>query len=559
MTRDTELIVRGQRVPVDQFFAGPTYTADCCVDNGDGTVTVKARSVNLRDNPNHLGPAISYALAEKTFDPPQANSYIVASYNSGSPEFQNITNVELITESDVCPVVTVYREVNHLHILDWDGIASGLPNRLHQRFVKTMRFVNENGGLRLSVTASLEYLISSGRTWHGAVRMMLEAFASSTDEGRLYYITAGIWTNVSASTYNNTQYNDTTLGLVTLSNNNRWTVNWVYRGVEMDKHAIIVLSNNEYDTAAEANDSFEPVLPDIVTKQYILVGRIIVKKGTNTPIVQSAFVQRFAPGAASDHENLAGLLGGLPGNHYHFANVDDVAEAELVAGALPGAVMHVLDENTWYRYESNPGIARDGMGILNTADGGTTRWVAFAGRWQVFQYDDIFTDATTVPAGATAPSITPIPGAPNISTWSFNGANTIESLSGTMELLHGYREGSDIWPHIHWSPIDNNTGNVRWVFEYIVADMSGEFRAPVILTAVQAAGGLAASGLPIQHNAEFNAPISGTNLVIGDQIRFTLRREPANAADTYGSNALLWAVGIHYEKNSHGSLQRFIK
>jgi hypothetical protein len=259
------------------------------------------------------------------------------------------------------------------------------------------------------------------------------------------------------------------------------------------------------------------------------------------------------------HETLIDLLGGLPGNHYHFANTATVAEAELVAGASPGAVMHVLAENTWYRYEANPGLARDGMAVLNTAEAATTRWVAFAGRWQVFQYDDIFTDATTVPAGATAPNLTPVPGAPNISTWSFNGTNTIESLSGTMELLHGYREGSDIWPHVHWSPINNNTGNVRWVFEYIVAEASGVFRAPVILTTIQAAGGLAASGLPIQHNAEFSVPISGANLVIGDQIRFTLRREPANAADTYGGLALLWAVGIHYEKNSQGSLQRFVK
>jgi hypothetical protein len=259
------------------------------------------------------------------------------------------------------------------------------------------------------------------------------------------------------------------------------------------------------------------------------------------------------------HETLVDLLGGLPGNHYHFANVDSVAEAEAVAGASPGAVMHVLAENTWYRYEANPGLAQDGKAVLNTAEAGTTRWVAFAGRWQVFQYDDIFTDATTIPAGAAAPTITPVPGAPNISAQAFNGQNRVESVSGTMELLHGYREGSDLWPHIHWSPVNNDAGNVRWVFEYIVAEASGEFRAPVILTAIQAAGGLAASGLPIQHNAEFSVPISGANLVIGDQIRFTLRREPTDAADTYNSVAILWAVGIHYEKNSHGSLQRFIK
>jgi hypothetical protein len=177
----------------------------------------------------------------------------------------------------------------------------------------------------------------------------------------------------------------------------------------------------------------------------------------------------------------------------------------------------------------------------------------------VFQWDDVFTDSLVVPVGAAAPDLVAVPGAPNISVKSFDGKNTIESLSGTMELLHGYREGSDLYPHVHWSPVNNNTGNVRWVFEYIVAEATGIFRAPVILTVVQEAKGLAPTGLPIQHNAEFSVPISGNNLVIGDQIRFTLRREPANEADTYESDALLWAVGIHYEKNSQGSLQRFIK
>lgn len=262
-----------------------------------------------------------------------------------------------------------------------------------------------------------------------------------------------------------------------------------------------------------------------------------------------------------DHEELTNLLGALIGNHYHFANFATVADAELAAGASPGAIAHVLAENTWYRYDANPGLTRDGTTVLNTGDGGTSRWVAFAGRWQVYQYDDVFTDKLIVPPGAASPDVIPAPGAPNIFAWGFNGQNTIETLSGTMELLHGYLEGSDVWPHVHWSPTTNDTGDVRWVFEYIVADASNawEFRAPVILTAIQPANGLAASGRPIQHNAEFSAPIPGAGLTIGSQIRFTIRREPADAADTYNADAILWAVGIHYLMNSAGSLGRFVK
>jgi hypothetical protein len=261
-----------------------------------------------------------------------------------------------------------------------------------------------------------------------------------------------------------------------------------------------------------------------------------------------------------DHEEIFGLLGGLPNNHYHFANFALVSEAEAATGGSAGAIAHVLAENTWYRYETNPGLDRNGTSVLNTADGGTTRWVAFAGRWQVFQYDDLALDAQAIPAGAAGPDLIPVPGAPNISAYGFNGQNTVESKTGTFELLHGYREGSDLWPHVHWSPINNDAGNVRWVFEYIVFDtIANEFRAPVVLAVVDAAGGLGPNGRPIQHNVEFPIPISGLGLKIGCQVRFVIRREPANAADTYGSDAILWAVGIHYENDSVGSSQRFVK
>jgi hypothetical protein len=543
-------------VPVNQFFVGPVVDDYSCVSNPDGTVTLPATTVNLRDNSHHLGDALPYDLPALTVSPPQGQSFAVAKFNAGSPAFFVITDVEEINESDVAPIVTIFRSGNELHIIDWDGIASGLPNRLHQRSVKTRRFEAEPGGLALSVDGSLHFFLTAGRVWYGAVRQMLLAFQSTTDECDLWYFNGSAWVTLAITTYNNTQY-ATGSALATLANN-KWTVNWVYRGVENSKHCIVVLGP-EFAKAAEANESSEPSLPDIVVRHMLLVGRIIVQKGSATPIVQSAFLQRFSPGGASNHEYLSGLLGALIGNHYHFADFATVAAAEAAAGGTAGAVAFVLAERTWYRYDSNPSLTRNGTSVLNTAEGGTTRWVAFAGRWQVFQYDDVYTDALTVPGGATAPDQEAVPGAPNISVFAFDGGNTVESLSGTFELLHGYREGSDLWPHVHWSPRTGAAGNVRWVFEYIVRTNTGEFSAPAVLTAVQAAGGLGPNGRPIQHNVEFSAAIPGAGLVIGTQIRFVLRREPANAADTYGGDALLWAVGLHYEKDSAGSLQRFVK
>jgi hypothetical protein len=555
---ETELVVRGQRVPVNQFFVGPISDTLICSLPGDGTIIVPTTTVNLRDNPNHLGDALPYVIASQTFNPPQQGSYIVAKYNGGSPAYFSITDVEEITESDVAPICTIFKSGTEIHDIDWDGIASGMPNRLHQRFVKTERFSPEPLGLAISVNASRQLFLSAGRVWYGAVRVVIAAFTSATDECELWYHSSlGVWASTAITTYNNTQYDDGSQ-LVALANN-KWAVNWCYRGVETAKHMIIVLANASYHTAAAANDSTEPPLPPIVAKHMILVGRILVEKGTTNAIVQSAFTQRFAPGGASDHENLSGLLGALIGNHYHFGNFATVTLAEAALGGAEGAIIYMLDQNTWYRYVASSTETRNGTSVLNTGEGGTTRWLAFAGRWQVFQYDDIFTDNLIVPAGQTAPDIEAVPGAAGIYAWAFNGTTTTESLSGTFELLHGYRQGSDVYPHLHWSPIAAGTGNVRWVFEYIVRTSTGEFSAPAILTAIQAAGGLGPNGRPIQHDVEFSPVIPGAGLVIGTQIKFVIRREPTNTNDTYANDALLWACGIHYQKDSAGSLQRFVK
>ena len=545
-------------VPTQQrVFVGPVFAHENYTDNGDGTFTVAEQTFTLRDNSNHLGNAVPYVLPAETFDPPLGKSYLVADYNDGTPIRRLITNVELITESDVAPDVTVYREVNELHLLDWDGIGSGMTNRLHQRTVKTRRFERESG-LKLSEKNTRELLLTTARVWYGANRILLGECDTAVDKFELWYHVAGVWTKADVTQYNNTQYDNGT-DLVAIGNN-KYTVNWIYRGIEYREHMIVVLGNEEYHDLATADNASEPPVPDLVVAQFLLVGRVLVEKDANTGIVQSSFDERFTPSAASNHENLANLLGALIGNHYHFATFATVADAEAAAGATTGAIANVLEENTWYLFDANPGFVRDGKTVLNTGDSGTTRWIAFAGRWQTLQYDDIFTDNLIVPAGNTGPDIVAIPGAPNISAFGFDGSNRTENLTGTMELLHGYREGTDVWPHLHWSPSTNGTGNVRWVFEFIVANgTTGVFSAPTILTAIQAAGGLDVSGRPIQQNLEFDGVIPGAGLKIGSQIRFTIRREPTNTLDTYAADALLWATGIHYIKDSMGSLERFIK
>ena len=126
-----------------------------------------------------------------------------------------ITDVNLINETTVVPVYTVFRDGTMLHPLSWDSLALALPNKLNMRFVKTERFVRQSGVV-LSESATRIINISSGIIWHGATNAPpLDAINSTSDSTSLWYHNAGVWTRSQITQYNNTQYDDGT-NLVTL-------------------------------------------------------------------------------------------------------------------------------------------------------------------------------------------------------------------------------------------------------------------------------------------------------------------------------------------------------
>jgi len=70
----------------------------------------------------------------------------------------------------------------------------------------------------------------------------------------------------------------------------------------------------------------------------------------------------------------------------------DVATAEAASGS-DNDLCYVVTTETLYRYEATSGAARDGTYILDTADGGATRWLGVAGRYHSTDVD-ILTNLT---------------------------------------------------------------------------------------------------------------------------------------------------------------------
>ena len=89
-----------------------------------------------------------------------------------------------------------------------------------------------------------------------------------------FYHSGGNWTSSTIAQYNNSQYDNGT-NLVSLTSN-RYAVNWVFRGIENQKHLYIVLGTGDY-TINQAEAASVPTLPTTISSHAMLVGKIIVQ------------------------------------------------------------------------------------------------------------------------------------------------------------------------------------------------------------------------------------------------------------------------------------------
>lgn len=170
-------------------------------------------------------------------------------------------------------------------------------------------------------------------------------------------------------------------------------------------------------------------------------------------------------------------------------------------------------------------------------------------------WDDLNFPALSLAKSANlAPSQSVIFASGSIEGLLFNGATQVNEVYGSGEVLHSYKQGSDLYPHVHWMASTADAGNVTWFLEYTIADANAVYSAPITISVTQAT----TSAAWVHRLAEFPA-INGTGLTIGAQIAFRLYRNATTPTDTYTANAALLSFGIHYQINSVGSISRISK
>lgn len=147
---------------------------------------------------------------------------------------------------------------------------------------------------------------------------------------------------------------------------------------------------------------------------------------------------------------------------------------------------------------------------------------------------------------ANAPTITTYRG--NISQLAFTGTGgVINETWINVHILHDYKKGTKLYPHIHWS--HNNaspSGDVKWIVEYSVSKGhgAGVFPASTTINLVQTA---AAQYTHQIIETSSDDAIVATNLEPDSVVQFRIYRDPTDGEDTFEDDAFLLYFDCHVE------------
>jgi hypothetical protein len=176
-------------------------------------------------------------------------------------------------------------------------------------------------------------------------------------------------------------------------------------------------------------------------------------------------------------------------------------------------------------------------------------------------FNDIqVTPVSTYKEGTNAPSFLTFKG--SLQALTFTNAGTDQQVFFSIQMPHNWKEGSTIYPHIHWSPQSSTTGVVVWGFEYswVNYDATTPIAFPNSVTLSQASSAIA-SGDNDKHLITAFSSITpdGTQGKISSILMCRLFRNSSNASDTYNGSAALLSFDIHYEMDGIGSNSQYVK
>lgn len=175
-------------------------------------------------------------------------------------------------------------------------------------------------------------------------------------------------------------------------------------------------------------------------------------------------------------------------------------------------------------------------------------------RGEAAVWNDVNISLVPPQGGAAAPAIIAFNGDANLDCYAFSGTNhTPDEVHSSLEVLHGYEEGTDIHFHIHTYPTDANTGDAKLTLRYAWFNRG---TVPGAATSVPLV--LPMPGVAWQETT-FSWIIPGAGKTMGSRFVFSIFRDPTDPQDTYAHNLAFTDAGIHYDIDQVGSREILVK
>lgn len=144
----------------------------------------------------------------------------------------------------------------------------------------------------------------------------------------------------------------------------------------------------------------------------------------------------------------------------------------------------------------------------------------------------------------------------NIYEYAFD-KTTEQDVFVSFHILHNFKKGSAVYPHVHWSPgVSEDTGVVRWGIEYSLAKGHDQEAFPAATTIyVEQAG----PGIAYRHmitEASVEDAISTASLEPDTVIMVRLFRDASHANDTFDADAYGIELDLHYLQDRIGTINK---
>lgn len=212
-------------------------------------------------------------------------------------------------------------------------------------------------------------------------------------------------------------------------------------------------------------------------------------------------------------------------------------------------------------------------GITTIGDGTNQVKIDSAGHFTLEGSATNFNDITVAPLstfrdGTNGPLFTSMKnngsGSRGVQTFTFQdlSASNEQEVFFSIQMPHNWKEGTTIYPHIHWSPQTNTSGAVVWGFEYSWADYDATTPIAFPNTTIITTTSATVTGSDVDKHlitAFGSLTPSGTQGKISSILVCRLFRNSSNAADNYAGNAALLSFDIHYEMDGIGSNSLYVK